>query len=200
MTRQCRHLLGRESMLWTFMLDRRIPLTDNLAERAIRPYVIWRKLAFASHSIRGDRFRERVLSVVATGRQLGVPIYDYMRQICTEQLRPEGVTTLLPLSVPPPIAMVEAPPTEDMPSLTIPIALVVTLRVARISSAMSSAVSPLSPSTACRPSGSTGDSSVPPGLDRVFPLLLQPLIVVDRRRPGGASRRCPDAHSALCRW
>ena len=48
-------------MLWTFVTDTRIPLTNNLAERAIRPYVIWRRGAYASHSRRGDVFRERVL-------------------------------------------------------------------------------------------------------------------------------------------
>ena len=96
---QCRHLLGREPMLWTFLSDQRVPLTNNLAERALRPFVIWRKVAHASQSRRGDRFRAMVLSVTTTGRQLGVPVYQYLRQIGEESLSPRGVTTLLPLGV-----------------------------------------------------------------------------------------------------
>ena len=95
--RQCRHLLKRESMLWTFLLDQRIPLDNNRAERALRPYVIWRKLSFASHSRRGDRFRAQVLSVSETARQQDVPLYPFLRRICTEVLSAEGVTTRLPL-------------------------------------------------------------------------------------------------------
>ena len=97
--RQCEHLIKREEMLWTFLTDRRVPLTNNLAERAIRGHVLWRKVAYASHSRRGDEFRARMLSVVTTGRNLGVPIYEYLREICRESMRPEGVTTLLPLGV-----------------------------------------------------------------------------------------------------
>lgn len=96
------HLLGREPMLWTFVADRRIELTNNVAERALRPYVIWRKLAFASHSRRGDHFRARMLSVGTTARALGVPLYEYLRRFCTEAQSPGGVRTLLPLETPTP--------------------------------------------------------------------------------------------------
>ena len=98
--RQCRHLLGREPMLWTFASDPAIGLTNNAAERALRPFVIWRKVAYASHSRRGDRFRERALSVVMTARGLGVPVYGYLRRVCAEALEPGGVRTLLPLDPP----------------------------------------------------------------------------------------------------
>ena len=98
--RQCVHLLGREPMLWTFLGDRRVGLTNNIAERALRPYVILRKLAFASHSRRGHHFRARILSVGTTARAVGVPLYAYLRQVCTETLEPHGVRTLLPLGTP----------------------------------------------------------------------------------------------------
>jgi len=48
---QCEHLLRREPMLWTFVTDRRIPLTNNLAERALRPHVKWRSLCTTSSSV-----------------------------------------------------------------------------------------------------------------------------------------------------
>jgi len=97
---QCAHLLKRESMLWTFLADRRIPLDNNRAERALRPYVIWRKLSFSSHSRRGDGFRAMSLSVSETARQNGVPIYAFLRTICAEVLAPEGVTSHIPLGKP----------------------------------------------------------------------------------------------------
>ena len=37
---QCAHLLVREPMLWTHLADRSIPIDNNLAECAIRPYVL----------------------------------------------------------------------------------------------------------------------------------------------------------------
>jgi transposase len=61
---QCRQLLRDEPMLWTFRRYPDVPLTNNAAERAVRPYVIWRKTSFFSQSARGDRFRERILSVI----------------------------------------------------------------------------------------------------------------------------------------
>ena len=97
---QCRHLLGREALLWTFLADRRIALTNNVAERALRPYVIWRKVALASHSRRGDHFRARMLSVATTAKALKVPLYEYLRRVCTEAQSPGGVRTLLPLAKP----------------------------------------------------------------------------------------------------
>ena len=53
---QCRHILNDEALYWTFLSDEHIPLTNNTAEQALRPYVIWRKLSFSSQSLRGDQF------------------------------------------------------------------------------------------------------------------------------------------------
>ena len=45
---------------WTFLEDHRIPLTNNFAERAIRPYVIWRKLSYSTQSDAGNQFRPMI--------------------------------------------------------------------------------------------------------------------------------------------
>ena len=58
-------------MCWTFLKDGRIPLTNNRAERVIRPYVQWRKTSFASQSAQGDRFRPMVLTVLGDGQPIG---------------------------------------------------------------------------------------------------------------------------------
>jgi hypothetical protein len=97
---QCRHLLKDEALYWTFLRDERIPLTNNLAERSLRPYVIWRKLSFASQSFRGDQFRPLVLSVIETANRLNLSTSRLLREVCTSGLRGEPITTKLPLPDP----------------------------------------------------------------------------------------------------
>ena len=92
---QCAHLLEREPMLWTHLQDPAIPLDNNLAERAIRPYVIWRRLSYAVQSHRGNQFRPMILTVVGTAERLGLNAYGYLRRICTEQQEAGRVTTML---------------------------------------------------------------------------------------------------------
>ena len=50
-------------MLWRFLETPGIDLTNNTAERALRPYVIWRKTSFLSQSARGNFFRACVMTV-----------------------------------------------------------------------------------------------------------------------------------------
>lgn len=95
--RQCRHLLVREPMFWTFLGDDRVPLENNLAERMIRPYVIWRRTSYWSQSHQGDRFRPMVLSVLMTAKLLGVSGYELLRRTCTEWFEQGEVLTRLPL-------------------------------------------------------------------------------------------------------
>lgn len=95
---QCLHLLKDEAMCWTFLKELYIPLTNNLAERAIRPYVIWRKLSFASQSFQGDQFRPMILSIVGTMRCLGARTSDFLRTLCNEGLRGDPISVQLPLN------------------------------------------------------------------------------------------------------
>ena len=97
---QCHHILKDEALYWTFLSDPRIPLTNNLAERAIRPYVLWRKLSFASQSYRGDQFRPPVMSVIETAQRLQRRTSELLREVCTAGLRGEPITTRLPLPDP----------------------------------------------------------------------------------------------------
>ena len=97
---QCRHILSDIELYWTFLSDSRIPLTNNAAERALRPYVIWRKISFASQSYRGDQFRPMILCVIETAKRLNLSTSQLLREICTQGLRGEPVTTRLPLPDP----------------------------------------------------------------------------------------------------
>ena len=93
--RQCQHLLKDEALCWTFLKSPDIPLTNNLAERAIRPYVIWRKVSFSSQSYQGDQFRPMILSIVSSAQKLGLKVSTLLREICDEGLRGDAITTRL---------------------------------------------------------------------------------------------------------
>lgn len=99
-TNQCKHLLKDEAMCWTFLKDTRIPLTNNRAERVIRPYVQWRKTSFASQSAQGDQFRPMVLTVLGTARQLGMNMATLMRDVCSQGLAHKPVSVRFPLAQP----------------------------------------------------------------------------------------------------
>jgi transposase len=99
--RQCIHLLSRETMCWTFLKDHRIPLDNNTAERASRPYVIWRKLSFASQSYQGDQFRPLILSIIGTAQRLGISSYQFIRSACTESMTHGRVDTRFVFNPPP---------------------------------------------------------------------------------------------------
>jgi transposase len=52
--------------------------TNNVAERVLWPAVLWRKGSFGSDSNAGSRFAERMLTVVATCRQQGRCVFDFL--------------------------------------------------------------------------------------------------------------------------
>jgi transposase len=64
----CRGLLKREAALWNWATVPGLEPTNNLAERMLRPAVIWRKKCFGSDSVAGCVFVERMLSVIQTLR------------------------------------------------------------------------------------------------------------------------------------
>jgi transposase len=76
----CRELLGVESSLWTFAGRAGVEPTNNAAERAVRHAVCWRKTSYGTDSKRGSRFVERILTVVATCRQQGRGVLDFLIQ------------------------------------------------------------------------------------------------------------------------
>jgi transposase len=64
----CRNVLAVEEALWTFARVPGVEPTNNHAERMLRRAVLWRKNCFGSHSQRGCRFAERILTIVQTLR------------------------------------------------------------------------------------------------------------------------------------
>lgn len=74
----CRKLLSAEATLWTFAAAEGVPPHNNAAERALRHGVIWRKTSYGTDGERGSRFVERLLTVVATCRQRGHDVLDFL--------------------------------------------------------------------------------------------------------------------------
>jgi transposase len=92
----CRDILKRRQALWTFVRHAEVEPTNNMAERAIRPGVLWRKGSFGTHSPEGSRFVEVMMTVVATLKQQHRPVLDYLTAACEEMLRGEPAPSLLP--------------------------------------------------------------------------------------------------------
>ena len=82
--------------LWTFIDVPGVEPTNNAAERALRPAVLWRKGCFGTHSAAGSRFAERMLTVATTLKQQGRNVVDYMAQACVASLQGHPPPSLLP--------------------------------------------------------------------------------------------------------
>jgi transposase len=76
----CHELLKVWPALWTFVQVEGVEPTNNAAERALRPAVLWRKGSFGTHSADGSRFVERMLTVTATCRQQDRPLFAFLVQ------------------------------------------------------------------------------------------------------------------------
>ena len=74
----CMELYTHRDWLWTFVDVQGIEPTNNTAERALRPAVIYRKLSFGTQSEAGSRFIERMLTISETCRLQKRPIYQWL--------------------------------------------------------------------------------------------------------------------------
>jgi transposase len=92
----CIEILALEPALWTFIHREGIEPTNNAAERAIRPAVLWRKRSFGSQSLRGSRFVERMMTVSATLKQQGRSIVDFVTRATEAHLNHTRKPSLLP--------------------------------------------------------------------------------------------------------
>jgi transposase len=92
----CREILRLRQALWTFVRHPEVEPTNNAAERAIRPAVLWRKGSFGTQSADGSRFVEAMMTVVTTLKQQRRPVLDYLTATCEAALCGEPAPSLLP--------------------------------------------------------------------------------------------------------
>ena len=97
--RTCRRILKLKAALWTFVDAPGVEPTNNIAERTIRPYVLWRKASFGTQSDRGNLFVERMLTVSATCRQQNRNVLQYVTAAIRAHLRGDTIPSLLPQAV-----------------------------------------------------------------------------------------------------
>jgi transposase len=94
----CQDILKRREALWTFVQVAGVEPTNNVAERAIRPGVLWRKGSFGTQSEAGSRFVERMMTVVATLKQQQRNVLAFLTEACEASLRGTTAPSLLPAS------------------------------------------------------------------------------------------------------
>lgn len=92
----CREIFKLRQALWTFVRHEGVEPTNNAAERAIRPGVLWRKGSFGTQSAEGSRFVEAMMTVVATLKQQHRNVLDYLTTTCQAALGGEPAPSLLP--------------------------------------------------------------------------------------------------------
>jgi len=92
----CDALYDRREHLWTFTREQGIEPTNNTAERALRPAVIYRKLSFGTQSASGSRFLERLLSVSETCRLQNRNAYQYLIDAMVAHFTGTTFSSLLP--------------------------------------------------------------------------------------------------------
>jgi transposase len=92
----CRDILKRRQALWTFVQIPGVEPTNNAAERAIRPGVLWRKSSFGTQSEPGSWFVESMMTVVATLKQQQRNVLEYLTAACEAALCGAAAPSLLP--------------------------------------------------------------------------------------------------------
>ena len=102
----CTALLKLWPALWTFVTVPGIEPTNDAAEQALRPAVLWRKGSFGTQSAGGNAFVTRLLSVAATCKQHDRSLLAYLTAACMAAQRGQPIPSLLPA---PPTALSPAP-------------------------------------------------------------------------------------------
>jgi transposase len=94
--RTCRQLLKVESAMWLFVITIGVEPTNNAAERALRPAVIWRRTSFGSQTEAGSNFVARMLTVVTTLKSQKRNVLEFMTQAVVAGRNGTTAPSLLP--------------------------------------------------------------------------------------------------------
>ena len=89
-------ILKVEPALWLFVTLEGVEPTNNAAERAIRPAVIWRRTSFGSQTQSGSIFVQRMLTVVTTLKSQGRNVSDFMTSAVSAARSNSPAPSLLP--------------------------------------------------------------------------------------------------------
>jgi hypothetical protein len=86
------HQLAREFLhdwdaIWTVLAHPELPLTNNVAERALRHWVISRKISSGTRNEQGSRAFALLASVIDTCRQRGLSPWPYIADVIATRRR-----------------------------------------------------------------------------------------------------------------
>ncbi len=93
--RRATGFLKNRDILFTFLRVGGIEPTNNVAERAIRPAVQWRKISFGNQSPEGERFTERILTVTRTYQMQQKNSFRFLSHLMAAFFRQEPSPSLL---------------------------------------------------------------------------------------------------------
>ena len=82
--------------MWLFVTTVGVEPTNNAAERAIRPAVIWRRTSFGSQTQAGSAFVARMLTVVTTVKSQQRNVLEFMTQAVAAARKRQPAPSLLP--------------------------------------------------------------------------------------------------------
>jgi len=92
----CWQLDRLSAAMWTFVDVEGIEPTNNEAERALRRLVLWRKSSFGTHSERGSRFVERMMTVALSLRLQNRNVLDFLVEAMEASLKHQPLPSLVP--------------------------------------------------------------------------------------------------------
>lgn len=92
----CKRILKMKTALWTFVHQEGVEPTNNLAERTIRTFVIWRKTSFGTQSKRGSLYMQRMMTVVGSCKLQGRNVLEFV----TAAVRAHAGTAVSPSLLP----------------------------------------------------------------------------------------------------
>ncbi len=93
-----REFLNDWDAIWNVLRYPQMPITNNLAERALRHWVISRKISYGTRTKQGSRTYAILASVIDTCRQRDVSPWEYIAQVIKER-RKNNPAPSLPASV-----------------------------------------------------------------------------------------------------
>jgi transposase len=94
----CKDILDHKEALFTFAFKPGVEPTNNRAERALRAFVLWRKVSFGSQSERGCLFAQRIMTLAQTLRLQGRSVFAFLTEACQAHLAGTPSPSLLPTS------------------------------------------------------------------------------------------------------
>jgi len=95
------YMLSQKEYLKNILLDGRLELSNNRAERTIKPFVICRKNFMFANTVRGAHAAAVIFSLVETAKETGVDPFEYLCYVFktapnTDMTKPENIQMLLP--------------------------------------------------------------------------------------------------------